>query len=71
MSVVLAECRESIGQVAVKSIIGCRPTCVLTKSRPICRLTVGPHIGQGCQPTEAFITHDPFFFWQGSFINME
>ena len=32
-----------------------------TDSRSTYRLTVGPHIGRGCQPTEAFITHDPFF----------
>lgn len=26
---------------------------------PICQVTVGRHSGQECQPTEAFITHDP------------
>lgn len=26
---------------------------------PICQVTVGRHGGQECQPTEAFITHDP------------
>lgn len=32
-----------------------------TDSRSTYWPTVGPHIGRGCQPTEAFITNDTFF----------
>ena len=67
MSVVLAECRESIGQVAVKyhrvsadMRVDQELADMSTDSRSTYQPTVGPHISLECQPTEAFITHDPF-----------